>query len=58
MDQHLDTWTREGVKEGLNRFYRGIAGVGLVFPRADWPVAVEFPGFPVYALAGYCSGIC
>jgi hypothetical protein len=21
--------------------------VGLLFPRADWPVAVEFPGFPV-----------
>jgi hypothetical protein len=47
MDQSPDTWTAEGVKRGLIRFYQQIAGVGLLFPRADWPVAVEFPGFPV-----------
>ena len=28
-------WTSEGVKGGLIRFYHEIAGVGLVFPRAD-----------------------
>jgi hypothetical protein len=50
MDQHPDTWTGEGVKGGLIRFYRGIAGVGLVFPRADRPIAVEFPGYPVVRL--------
>jgi hypothetical protein len=39
MDQHPDTWTGEGVKGGLIGFYREIAGVGLVFPRADrYPV--------------------
>jgi hypothetical protein len=32
------------------RFYREIAGVGLMFPRADWPVAVEYPGYPVIRL--------
>jgi hypothetical protein len=36
-----------GVKGGLIGFYREIAGVGLMFPRADWPVAVEYPGYPV-----------
>jgi hypothetical protein len=25
-------------------------GVGLVFPRADRPIAVEFPGYPVVRL--------
>jgi hypothetical protein len=50
MDQHPDTWTAEGVKEGLIGFYREIAGVGLVFPRADRPIAVEFPGYPVVRL--------
>jgi hypothetical protein len=43
MDKRLDTWTAEGVKRGLIGFYREIAGVGLVFPRADRPIAVEFP---------------
>src|ERR1700736_6317620 len=47
MDRLTGEWTGEGVKGGLIRFYREIAGVGLLFPRADWPVAVEFPGFPV-----------
>jgi hypothetical protein len=37
-------------KERLVRFYREIAGVGLVFPRADHPIAVEFPGYPVVRL--------
>ena len=32
------------------RFYHAIAGVGLVFPRADRPIAVEFPGYPVVRL--------
>jgi hypothetical protein len=32
MDQHPDSWTSEGVKG---------------FPRADRPIAVEFPGYPV-----------
>jgi hypothetical protein len=50
MDQHPDIWTAEGVKGGLIRFYREIAGVGLVFPRADRPIAVEFPGYPVVRL--------
>jgi hypothetical protein len=43
-------WTSEGVKGGLIRFYHEIAGVGLVFPRADRPIAVEFPGYPVVRL--------
>ena len=38
------------VKGGLIRFYREIAGVGLVFPRVDHPIAVEFPGYPVVRL--------
>ena len=50
VDKYPDTWTSEGVKGGLNRFYRELAGVGLVFPRADWPVAVEYPGYPVVRL--------
>ena len=50
MDRHPDTWTAEGVKGGLIRFYHEIAGVGLVFPRADRPIAVEFPGYPVVRL--------
>jgi hypothetical protein len=50
MDQHPDTWTAEGVKGGLIGFYRSIAGVGLLFPRADHPIAVEFPGYPVVRL--------
>jgi hypothetical protein len=50
MDQHPETWTAEGVKGGLIGFYREIAGVGLVFPRADRPIAVEFPGYPVVRL--------
>jgi hypothetical protein len=41
MGQHLDTWTAEGVKGGLIGFYREIAGVGLVFPRADRRIAVD-----------------
>jgi hypothetical protein len=40
MDRRLDTWTAEGVKGGLVRFYREIAGVGLVFPFAAAPIAV------------------
>src|ERR1700736_2080131 len=46
-------WTfgrRRGSRGGLVRFYREIAGVGLVFPRADHPIAVEFPGYPVVRL--------
>jgi hypothetical protein len=50
MDQHPDTWTAEGVKGGLIGFYREIAEVGLLFPRADRPIAVEFPGYPVVRL--------
>jgi hypothetical protein len=50
MDQHPDTWTGERVKGGLIRFYREIAGVGLVFPRADRSIAVEYPGYPVITL--------
>src|ERR1700732_3832722 len=50
MHQNPDIWTAEGVKRGLIRFYREIAGVGLVFPRADHPIAVEFPGYPVVRL--------
>jgi hypothetical protein len=50
MDQYLGTWTAEGVKGGLIGFYREIAGVGLVFPRGDRPIAVEFPGYPVVRL--------
>jgi hypothetical protein len=34
----------------LIRFYHEIAGVGLVFPRADRSIAVEFPGYPVVRL--------
>jgi hypothetical protein len=48
--QHPDTWTAEGVKGGLIRFYHEIAGVGLLFPRADHPIAIEFPGYPVVRL--------
>jgi hypothetical protein len=50
MDQHPDTWTAETVKGGLIGFYREIAGVGLMFPRADWPIAVEYSGYPVIML--------
>ena len=46
MDRLTGEWTGEGVKGGLIRFYREIANVGLVFPRADHPIAVEFPGYP------------
>ena len=35
MDRLTGEWTAEGVKGGLIRFYREIAGVELVFPRAD-----------------------
>jgi hypothetical protein len=46
MDQHPDIWTAEGVKGGLIRFYREIAGVGLVFPRADRPIGlIAGPGW-------------
>jgi hypothetical protein len=44
---HLDGG---GVRGGLIRFYREIAGIGLVFPRADRPIAVEYPGYPVITL--------
>jgi hypothetical protein len=44
MDQDPDTWTAEGVKGGLIQFYREIAGVGLVFPRADRQIAVDGGG--------------
>ena len=44
---HLDIGGGQG---GLCGFYREIAGVGLVFPRADRPIAVEFPGYPVVRL--------
>jgi hypothetical protein len=42
--------TAVGVTGGLIRFYHEIAGVGLVFPRADRSIAVEFPGYPVVRL--------
>jgi hypothetical protein len=45
-----DPWTVETVKAGLSRFYRELAGVGLVFPRADRPTAVEYGGYPVMRL--------
>jgi hypothetical protein len=41
---------RRRSRGGLIRFYREIAGVGLVFPRGDRPIAVEFPGYPVVRL--------
>src|ERR1700730_14071523 len=44
---HLDGGGGQG---GLIGFYREIAGVGLVFPRADRPIAVEFPRYPVVRL--------
>jgi hypothetical protein len=50
MDKRLDTWTREGVKGGLIRFHHEIAGVGLVFPRADRPIAVEGVGMGLIVL--------
>jgi hypothetical protein len=50
MDRLTGEWTAEGVKGGLIRFYREIAGVGLVFPRADRPIAVDYPGYPVITL--------
>jgi hypothetical protein len=50
MDQRLDIWTAEGVKGGLIRFYHEIAGVGLVFPRADLPIAVEGVGMGLIVL--------
>jgi transposase len=31
-------------------FYHGISGVGLVFPLAARPIAVEYPGYPVITL--------
>jgi hypothetical protein len=34
-------WTMEMVTAGLIRFYREIAGVGLMFPRGDRPIAVR-----------------
>src|ERR1700730_9860594 len=39
-----------GGKGGLIRFYHEIAGVGLVFPRADRPIAVEWVGYQVIML--------
>jgi hypothetical protein len=42
MDRHPYVWTTETVKAGLARFYREIAGVGLVFPRADRPIAIDW----------------
>jgi hypothetical protein len=50
MDKQPDTWTAEGVKGGLIRFYHEIAGVGLVFPRADRPIAVEGVGMGLIVL--------
>ena len=35
---------------GLIRFYHEIAGVGLVFPRADRPIAVEGVGMGLIVL--------
>jgi len=43
-------WTTETVTAGLCGFYHGIAGVGLVFPLAAKPIAVEYPGYPVITL--------
>jgi hypothetical protein len=40
----------ETVKAGLIRFYHEIAGVGLVFPLAARPIAVEYAGYPVITL--------
>jgi hypothetical protein len=50
MDQRLDTWTAEGVKGGLIRFYHEIAGVGLVFPSAVRSIAVEGVGMGLIIL--------
>jgi hypothetical protein len=50
VDEQPETWTGEGVREGLTRFYREIAGVGLVFPRADRSIAVEYPEDAVITL--------
>jgi hypothetical protein len=50
IEHHPDTWTAEGVKGGLARFYHEIAGVGLMFPRADRPIAVKYLGHPVITL--------
>jgi hypothetical protein len=47
MVQHPKTWTGEGVIRG---FYHEIAGVGLVFPRADRSIAVEWAGHAVITL--------
>ena len=41
MAPHPTPWTMETVTAGLARFYREIVKVGLVFPRADRPIAVE-----------------
>jgi hypothetical protein len=52
MDQHLDTWTSEGVKGGLIRFYHEIANVGLVFPSGTYPFAFVGVGIEqFYAIA-------
>ena len=42
--------TTEIVTAGLTRFYHEIAGVGLVFPLAARPIAVEYAGYPVITL--------
>jgi hypothetical protein len=44
MTPHPTPWTAEAVTAGLIGFYHEIAGVGLVFPRGDRPIAVEYPG--------------
>jgi hypothetical protein len=50
MTPHPTPWTTETVTAGLCGFYREIAGVGLVFPLAARPIAVEYHGYPVITL--------
>jgi hypothetical protein len=50
MTPHPTPWTAEIVTAGLGRFYHEIARVGLVFPLAARPIAVDYPGYPVIAL--------
>ena len=50
MTPHPTPWTMETVTAGLCGFYREIAGVGLMFPFAARPIAVEYPGYPVITL--------
>ena len=37
-------WTADAVLAGLRGFYHEIAGIGLMFPSASHPIAVEYHG--------------